>query len=108
LALQNLKKLRKETSIINIARIEMKKINNEGTNARRNGGQLAEHEHEGKKERNRLRGERDIYMAPHESREHSRHRTANIRRLPHAVPGTKKRTNASLLTPCPRPEEGKT
>jgi hypothetical protein len=43
-------KLRKATSIINIARIEVKKINSEGIERRRNGGQLAEHEQERKNE----------------------------------------------------------
>jgi hypothetical protein len=43
-------KLRKATSIINIARIKVKKINSEGIEARRNGGQLAEYEQERKNE----------------------------------------------------------
>jgi hypothetical protein len=37
-------KLRNATSIINIARIKVKKINSEVIEARRNGGQLAEYE----------------------------------------------------------------
>jgi hypothetical protein len=43
-------KLRKATSIINIARIEVKKVSSEGIEGRRNGGQLAEHEQERKNE----------------------------------------------------------
>jgi hypothetical protein len=43
-------KLREATSAVNIARIEVKKINSEGVEASRNGGQLAEHEQERKSE----------------------------------------------------------
>jgi hypothetical protein len=45
-------------------------------------------------------------MASHESREHSRHRTANIMRLPHAAPGTK--TEGRISPPLPYTSKQKT